>query len=239
MDIIWHRQDIRCRDNKAVSRSENAIPVYIFDPNIIEKASPRRIKWVIKNVKELRKKYRERNSDLCIRIGEPERELLDLIDGKSIDNILWNKSYSKLGRNRDKRVRNRIGEHINCISYHDKVLHEPNEIFTNKGDPYSVFTYYHKKWIKRHKSEPYDNPDESQLHNFKDNNKIPEITDFGFEDPKLDYPKPGTDEAKDKLKRFCEEDIEKYEDRRDYPSDTRTSGLSPYMSYGIIGIREV
>lgn len=239
MDIIWHRQDIRCSDNKAVSKSDDAIPVYIFDPNIIEKASSRRLKWVIENVKKLRKDYRKRNSDLCIRIGDPATVLLDLIDRKNVNNIVWNKSYSKIGRSRDKKVRNKIKDYVKCNSYQDKMLHGPNEIFTNKGDPYSVFTYYHRKWKKRDKSDPYEAPDDSQLHNFEDKNEVPELTDFDFEEPKLDYPESGTHKAKEKLKTFCESDIEKYEERRDYPSDRKTSGLSPYMAYGVIGVREV
>jgi len=41
----------------------------------------------------------------------------------------------------------------------DSVLHEPGSITTNDGDPYSVFTYYGRKWQERPKDDPYEPPE--------------------------------------------------------------------------------
>jgi deoxyribodipyrimidine photo-lyase len=238
MDIVWHRQDLRIADNIALYESTEALPVYIFDKKLIKMSSPRRLEWVIRNVKNLRSRYRDKNSDLLVRTGKPHKVLSKLCNDFDIEKVLWNKSYSKIGRNRDDKVADEL-ENVETQSFHDKGMHEPEEIFTNKGDPYSVFTYYHKKWKKRDKTPQRPDPRAEELHHFTSSNDIPEITDFGFEEPELDFPRPGTEEARERLDDFIKGKIDQYDDRRDYPSDKNTSRLSPYLSYGVIGVREV
>lgn len=238
MDIVWHRNDIRISDNIAVSNSNNSIPVYVFDTRILEFASDRRIKWIVKNMKKLKSLYRSEGSDLAIRVGESPAILRDLIEEFNVDRVLWNKSYTKLGRSRDKHVKEIVeSKDLEYDVFDDRVLHEPSSIFTNKGDPYSVFTYYHKKWDKRKKDSPQDKP--RALHKFSDYREVPRLEELGFKQPNIDLPKPGTEAARDALDKFIKTSIDEYQNQRDYPSQRATSRLSPYLSYGIIGIREV
>lgn len=236
MDIVWHRQDLRISDNTALYNSNDAIPVYIFDERLIEMSSPRRLEWIVRNVRELRKDYRDMGSDILIRTGNPVDVIPDVVDEFGADKVLWNKGYSKISRSRDRKVENRLS---NYDSFHDKVMHSPDEIFTNKGDPYSVFTYYHKKWVDRDKRRPYDEPQPENLYSFRDDSQIPGVSDFGLDSPDLEFPEAGTHAARSKLSEFIDDKIAVYEDERDNPYDRSTSGLSPYMSYGVIGVREV
>lgn len=238
MDLIWHRNDIRVRDNEAVHNSSNGIPVYIFDERILEFANSRRLKWLIKNVQELKSEYRKEGSDLLIRVGESAEVIEQLLDDFDIDRVLWNNSYTKIGRERDETVKNTLEDHdFEFKTFDDGVMHEPNSIFTNKGTPYSVFTYYHKKWKKRDKDKPLEVPND--LFEFSDSRKVPDLSEIGFDDPDLTLPEAGTDTALDVLDNFINSKIDEYQERRDYPSDDVTSRLSPYMSYGVVSVRQV
>lgn len=237
MDIVWHRQDLRISDNTALHKSDDdVLPLYIFDDRLIEMVSPRRLEWIIRNVKQLRKDYRDMGSDILIRKGNSVDIIPDVVEEFGANKVLWNKGYSKVSRSRDRKVEDRLS---NYNSFHDKVMHSPDEIFTNKGDPYSVFTYYHRKWVDRDKSQPYDEPKPENLYSFTDDVQVPEMSDFGLDTPDLEYPDAGTSAARSKLSEFINNKIGVYKEERDSPYDRSTSRLSPYMSYGVIGVREV
>ena len=238
MDIIWHRNDLRVPDNAAVSESENGVPLYVFDTRILEFASNRRVQWIIENVRSLKSAYREEGSDLLVRVGKSPKVILEVIEEFSADRVLWNKSYTRLGRSRDDSVKKTLGSNdLGYDVFHDKILHKPDSIFTNKGTPYSVFTYYHKKWVDRDKDNPYDVPD--SLHEFSDGKNVPTAVELGFDETEIALPQPGTEVARKTVDNFIENGINSYSDNRDIPSKDATSRISPYLSYGIIGVREV
>lgn len=237
MDIVWHREDIRMHDNKAVSNAEDAVPVFIIDDKILEKASKRRMKWLLKNLQSLKHDYNKIGSDILVRRGDPSTIIKNIIDEYDADRILFNKSYTPTGRDRDEQFKSEISQVVDIQTFHDRVLHKPESIYTNKGTPYSVFTYYHKKWKKRDKETPFDVGEFKEITDSEGD--IPEVTELGFEPVDIQLPKAGTEVARRKLRSFCSDSIDEYEDSRDYPSEDGTSRLSPYMSYGVIGVREV
>lgn len=223
-------------DNKAVSEAENAVPVFVIDEKILDKASNRRMKWLLKNLRSLKDDYRDIGSDLIVKQGDPVSVIEQMVESYDADRVLFNKSYTPTGRDRDEQFKDELSGHAVVESFHDRVLHTPESIYTNKGTPYSVFTYYHKKWKKREKEEPMN---VGEFQDLDEEDNIPNVTDLGFEPVSIELPEAGTDVARKKLRSFCSEDIEEYSDSRDYPSEDGTSRLSAYMSYGVIGIREV
>jgi len=88
--IIWFRNDLRIHDNEALhdvlEAAENVIPVYIFDPRVFlaktkfgfPKVGKYRAKFIIESIIDLKKNLQKLGSDLYIRIGKPEDEILEL-----------------------------------------------------------------------------------------------------------------------------------------------------------------
>ena len=88
--IVWFRQDLRLHDNEAlahaISNAEEILPVFIFDPRVFEgttrfgfhKTGPHRAKFIIESVRDLRQSLRSLGSDLYVRVGKPEDELVHL-----------------------------------------------------------------------------------------------------------------------------------------------------------------
>lgn len=241
MDILWHRSDLRLSDNTALAESNKAIPVYVFDTNLLSSGSDRRVAWLRENVIKLKQMYQSRDCDLIVRHGDPRDILPLLADKYDADRVLWNKDYTPISRSRDTAVSDVLDNAgIESQSFHDKGLHEPATIFTNDGDPYKTFTYYHKKWKNRDKREPRKPFDDGGLGYLSDTTgSVPTIEELGFEQPDIQLPKPGTTAARNLLHPFLKNRVFEYDSRRDYPTEYGTSRLSAYLSYGIIGIREV
>ncbi len=237
MEILWHRRDLRAVDNAALTDCSHPLPVFVLDDGILEHGSPPRVAFLLDALRSLRDDYRELGGDLLVRHGDP-REVLPRLADEGDASVSWNRDYSGLARERDGEVREALEEEGVEVSDHkDAVLHEPDEIFTNAGDPYSVYTYYHRKWVDREKHEPY--PEPKEVVQPDDSGEIPSLDALGFETPEAEVPDAGTEEARLLLEDFLNEDVYEYDESRDYPERRCTSRLSAHLKYGTIGVREV
>ena len=262
MNLHWHRRDLRLDDNLGVAMSTAStptLPVFVFDPEVLTHAAPPRVSFLVDSLSTLRSAYRERESDLLLVRGKPETAIPTLVDILDPETVTWCRDYSGLARKRDTAVRRELAErNVERQSVDDAVHHPPGEITTNDGNPYRVFTYFSKKWHDRPKADPAESPPVDKLVSLDTSEATGEITEeienvdgitrfedvptvdeLGFDEPEADVPPGGTDVARERLHSFCEDDIYRYADRRDYPADDCTSRLSPHLKYGTIGIREV
>lgn len=249
MHIHWHRRDLRGADNLGLAAAVEAasgddkdgvLPVFVFDPELLAYASPPRVAFMLDALRSLRAWYRERDSDLVLASGSPRVVIPELAATYDADGVTWGADYTGLASARDERVRQALTEAgVETESVHDAVLHEPDTITTNDGDPYRVFTYFGRKWGDRPKDDPVDPPAAAELVALRDDDPVPTLADLGFAEPDADVPPAGSDPARDRLSNFCAGDIYRYERDRDYPAADGTSRLSAHLRWGTIGIREV
>jgi len=243
MRIHWHRRDLRVADNRPLVEADAdgpIVPVFVFDRDVLEQAGPPRVAFMLDALGSLREAYRSLGSDLLIREGDPREVLPDLAERFDADAVTWARDYSGLARERDTDVRQALDAvGVAREAVHDAVCHEPGAIRTNDGDPYSVFTYFGRKWHDREKHLAVDPPDREQLADVSDDEPVPTLDELGFEEPEAAIPPASTAEARERLEEFCEDDIYRYEERRDYPAEACTSRLSAHLKFGTIGIREV
>ncbi|MCD2199520.1 DNA photolyase family protein [Halobacterium sp. KA-4] len=242
MQLFWHRRDLRTADNRglaAAADSGEVVPVFCFDDVVLDHASPPRVAFMLDALADLRARYRDLGSDLLVRRGDPSTVLPDLVEEYGVDRVVWNHDYSGLARERDEAVRAALDDaSVSHEQVHDAVFHEPGAIRTNAGDPYSVYTYFWKKWQDREKPEPVPEPAEGDLADVS-GEELPTVADLGFAEPDAELPGAGTDAARERLAAFCEDDIFRYEEARDYPAEAATSRLSQDLKFGTIGVREV
>ncbi|EMA49551.1 cryptochrome/photolyase family protein [Halococcus thailandensis] len=242
MRIHWHRRDLRAADNRALAAAAEdgpVLPVFVFDPDVLQYASPPRVAFLLAALDSLQKSYRERGSDLYTVEGDPAEVLPEIADEHGVGELFWNHDYTGLARERDERVREALDEAgIAHEAFHDALHHEPGTITTNDGDPYSVFSYFGDKWLDREKEEPYPDPGGDALADVE-NEALPTIEDLGFDEPAAEIPDAGTEAARDRLDAFCNDGIAEYDEGREYPADEGTSRLSQDLNYGTIGVREV
>ena len=252
MQLHWHRRDLRAVDNRALTAAADAVgdaarddpdsgvvPVFVFDDAVLDHAGDARVRYLLDALAALRAWYRERDSDLVVAHGDPAAVLTDLAAEYDADRVVWNNDYSGLARERDARVRRALNERdVARESFHDAIFHKPGSITTNDGDPYSVYTYFWKKWRDREKPDPIAAPGADALADVT-GEALPTIEELGFEEPGADVQSAGTAAARDRLSEFCGDGIYRYEEDRDYPTREAVSHLSADLKFGTIGIREV
>jgi deoxyribodipyrimidine photo-lyase len=265
MELFWHRRDLRLTDNVglAAAADRGAVAgVFVFDDDVLAHASDVRVRRLLDGLAALRDDYRDRGGDLLVARGDPATVLPELADALDADRVVWNRDYSGLARERDAEVRRALNEAgIEREAHHDAVLHTPDSIRTNAGDPYSVYTYYWRKWTDREKDPPAPTPEAGDLVDAdalaaaveSDDGALadggaatdpvavgdlPAPDDLGFAEPDADVGPAGTEAARERLDAFLDAAVFSYDAERDYPAREATSRMSAFLKYGEIGVRE-
>jgi deoxyribodipyrimidine photo-lyase len=243
MLVHWHRADLRAVDNLGLSKAtdeDNVLPAFVFDDEVLDHASPPRVAYLLDALAALREWYRDHDADLCLLRGDPSAVLPELCAAHDADGVFWNRDYSGLAQERDEAVKAALSEEgYGYADFHDGLHHEPGSITTNDGDPYSVYTYFWKKWRDREKEPPYDAPDaDSLVGDPGEYEELPAPGDLGVEATDADVEPTGHEAARERLESFCEGDVYEYAERRDYPAEGRTSKLSAHLKWGTLGVRE-
>ncbi|MFB6094846.1 MAG: deoxyribodipyrimidine photo-lyase, partial [Halodesulfurarchaeum sp.] len=165
--IFWHRRDLRLVDNvglAAAARHPPVLPVFIVQEPLLDVAGQARTRFLREGLADLSERYGAHGSTVYIVEGEPSAVLPDLATEVGAERVVWNRDYSGYARERDRAVVAGLEDRgIAHDQYHDLVLHEPRSILTSAGEPYSVFSYYWKKWRDREADEPVEGVDNGAL----------------------------------------------------------------------------
>ena len=246
MQLHWHRRDLRTADNRGLATAADPGPVlslFVFDDAVLEHAGAARVRYLLDALDALRARYRALDSDLVVRRGDPREVVPAVASAVGAERVVWNQDYSGLARERDTAVRRALDDaDVARESVHDHLHHEPGSITTNAGEPYSVYTYFWKKWRDREKADPYSEPSSDRLADpdvVDDVGSLPPIEDLGFEEPDATVQAAGADPARERLDRFCDDGVFRYESDRDYPTREAVSRLSADLKWGTLGVREV
>ena len=96
--LVWFRNDLRLHDNEvleeAISKSDEILPVYIFDPRHFEKTNyftyktgTTRSKFLLESVASLRKRFQSLGGDILLLQGKPEELLPALVEEHGITEV--------------------------------------------------------------------------------------------------------------------------------------------------------
>ena len=236
------RRSLREHDNtalvKASEEHDEVVPLYVVDDSYFEQAElgyPR-MKFWHDSLKELKQDLSEKDGrQLVVRRGDPAEEIQKVVEETDADAVYHNRDYRPYSRERDQRVADEL--EVPVKSFKDIVMFEKEEILTNSGTPYKVYSYYKKKWFKKDKRRPQKVKDYSTPE--LDSVEIPSISELGFEKPEdMNVWDGGRENGLQRMKQF-KENIREYDQARDYAWKDSTSKLSPHLKFGTVSIREV
>lgn len=246
--ILWLRRDLRLGDNpmlaKAAATKRPLIPVFILDPET--EAIGAAAKWRLGLALEVFAKALEAmGSRLILRRGRADQVLPALLEETGAGGVWWGRLYDRDAIARDKAVKSQLraaGHEAESFAGH--LLHEPFAVETQQGGPYRVFTPY---WNTIRKREP-----EAALPAPK---ALPPPPQWPASDRLADWQlgaamrrgaavvaqhiAPGEAAARERLHLFLDGAVNSYAEDRDRMDGDGTSGLSDWLTYGEIGIREV
>ena len=154
ISVFWFRRDLRLDDNhglyKALSESEQLLPIFIFDENILndlENKEDARVSFIYQALQKLHKQLQSYHSGLSIFHGDPLSIFKKLNKNYDISCVYCNRDYEPYARQRDENVHDYLkSKNIQFKGYKDQVIFEKAEVVKDDGKPYTVFTPYSKKW---------------------------------------------------------------------------------------------
>lgn len=250
ISLFWFRRDLRLTDNHglflALSRSEQVIPVFVFDPAILDRLTEkkdRRVQLIFDALRELNSDLASRNGSRILMLkGSPEHLIPELAIQTGASAVYTNTDYEPAAIHRDTAVQEQLMK--SGIGFHpvrDHVIFHQNEIVKEDGKPYVVYTPYSKAWKSRlTANETRHFASESLLEKVIPANPHPSeiqtLSDIGFSP--ADVSIQGTRQAGLQFLSGFSARMASYGETRDFPAVKGVSYLSPYLRFGMIGIRE-
>ncbi|HMV28548.1 MAG TPA: deoxyribodipyrimidine photo-lyase, partial [Anaerolineales bacterium] len=176
----------------------------------------------------LDKDLRKRNSYLVIRKGKPIDALRQLFDEIKAEAIYAEEDYSPYARKRDEFIQKLLP--LKLIQ--GQTVHHPKTVLKQDGRPYTVYTPYSKVWkAQLTKIKLYSAPESLNTPKGIRSEPLPAFT------PSLNFP-AGEAEALRRLDQFTNLPITNYHDHRNRMDLDGTSSLSPYIRFGMVGLRQ-
>jgi deoxyribodipyrimidine photo-lyase len=248
--LMWFRRDLRVADNAALyaalKASRRVYCVFVYDTEILDvlpSRSDRRVEFIVQSVDELGREIAARGGQLIVLHGSARAEIPRLAAALGVQAVYANHDYEPDALARDAAVAQAL---LPCefLTRKDQVIFEKDEILTQGGTPFSVFTPYKNAWLK--KLEPFflkAYPVEQYAGNLArapGKYKTFSLADLGFSATNLqELGIAGGAVAAQKLLADFVPRMARYRDARDFPAKKGPSYLSVHLRFGTVSIREL
>lgn len=248
--IILFSDDFRIFDNPALyyacEKYENIIPLYVYNENYLGRPLGSASKIFLHRILNsfdllLKEKY---SINLLIKSGDVFDVLSELQNENKFDAVYFNHSYTDEQIKNENRIREKF-KHLDVKSFNGKLLFEPHEIKPSSGsDYYRVFTPFSKECLKKMHFLPDSLKAPENIkskHNFlslsiDDLNLIPRNEGSWHKEVlknwSFDYL-----EIEDNYINFLLNKFDNYSEGRNFPSRDFNSRISPYLRFGVLGVR--
>ncbi len=244
--IHWFRRDLRLSDNPGLHAAAKTglpvIPVYILSDwrGGSRWTGPKRQQFLCDCLKSLATDLGENGGRLVIRQGHAVDELRRLITECRAAELHFNASPDPFGKSVEAKVKQLCGEFgIPCVAHHDVSLHAPGEILTKSGDPYRVFTAYHRNWIEHPKPQPVEKPEPFKTPPRVKSLPLPDLKTWDLHGLTELLLESGGMAARARLQRAISGKIPEYQATRDLPAADGTSRISQDLRFGLVSVRTV
>jgi len=246
--LVWLRRDLRLFDHAALHHAlkecTQVMVVFIFDNDILATLlrQDRRVTFIWQCLLQLKAELVAHGSDLVVCHGKATEKIPQLAKERNATAVYTNHDYEPTAIARDARVAHQLAElGIAFHSYKDQVIFERDEILTQAGGMYSVFTPYKRNWLAKvndaHLQSYPIQPHLQNLAKFTDS-ALPSLSELGFDECDVEAFKPGMNGGEVLFDDFCAR-IAHYRDARDFPAANGPSYLSVHLRFGTVSIREL
>ena len=244
--IHWFRRDLRIADNQslfaAASVGREIVPVYILSNWKGRHAwtGAKRQHFLCGCLASLSRELEAIGGRLILRQGEAVAQLETLLLESGARELHFNADPDPFGKATEKSVRElcaRLG--VSCHAHPDIALHHPDEVHTQNGSPYRVFTPYSRNWLALAKPAPVGTPREISTPAGLFSLPLPTVRLWNLDPPAGDLIEATERAALTRLKRAIETKLQLYAEKRDFPAEDGNSRLSQDLRFGLLSIRTV
>jgi deoxyribodipyrimidine photo-lyase len=246
--LMWFRRDLRVADNAALYHALKTAGevhcAFVFDTAILRELPrrDRRVEFIRDSVAQLDGALRALGGGMVAVHGDAAEEIPRLAARLGVQAVFANHDDEPAALQRDRLVRERLAAGgIALHTFKDHVLFERDEILTQAGKPYSVFTPYSRAWLAKLDGfflQPYPTERYADRLAPLPAGGVPTLEDLGFTATNLPGTGvvPGAPGAARQMQAFRER-LARYDQLRDLPAAHATSGLSVHLRFGTVSIR--
>ena len=246
--LVWLRRDLRLHDHPALraaldSADEVAV-AFCFDDALIggRHASGPRTQFLLECLADLDRSLRDRDSRLFVRRGRPAEEIPALARELGADTVHVTVDVGPFARRRQREVKRALDTDGITLEPHPGlfVVDTLEPIRTQGGDPYTVFTPFHRNWAGQPRRAVIGAPRNLPLPRAQvAAGTLPSLADLGLQETCEDAATGGEHAGREAMHRFLHGPVDDYDDGRNHLPGESVSRLSPYLHFGAISPREL
>jgi deoxyribodipyrimidine photo-lyase len=194
--------------------------------------------WLHHSLCHFKEKIEALGAKLIIKKGKSAEIINELCAQAQIKAVAWNKLYEPSILKRDEKIVTALrGRGIEVKQFNGALLIEPWQLQTKSNSPYKVFTPYFKSFPTESpellpsaeiKSIQGDSSTRNTL-SVEDLNLLPTIR---WDSEFYNHWRPGESHGQKLFRNFLNSNILDYKKSRDYPAQSGTSKISPYLHFG-------
>jgi deoxyribodipyrimidine photo-lyase len=255
--LVWLRRDLRIHDNTALHAALELCAqvhcVFVFDREILNALprADRRVEFIRESLLELDLRLRELSgvsgAGLIVLHGVASDRVPQLARELGVGAVFSAKDYEPQAQARDRSVREALlRARIEFRQYKDHVIWEEQEVLTQMGKPYGVFTPYSRAWRALLTAQPVSETDcIAMAHKLAarpaaHNKPVPTLNDIGFETTNLSQLAiPSGESGAARLLDDFGKRIDQYDATRNFPAVKGPSYLSVHLRFGTLSIRQL
>lgn len=237
--LIWFRRDLRSCDHRALALAcaqGPVVPIFVLDNNLLfhPETAVARVEFLLLSLQALDRRLRQLGGRLLVRRGKPAQVLMEIAGASGARRVLAHTDTERLvGRVRDAAVSQCLAEQGIDLQWVEPA-----------GVSAELISYgaWSQGW-HRAMAEAID-PEPQRLHvpearGLLADLPIPTLRDLGLIADGKPMPPAGSEAALERLDQFCAgPDSKTYHWELSYPSAKVTTGLSPYLKFGVITPRQ-
>jgi deoxyribodipyrimidine photo-lyase len=157
--IWWVRRDFRLADNPALRAAlddGSVLPLFVLDPALLGTAGQARLAWLHAALHALDSDLRaDGGPGLSVLRGRPEDVLRRAAEDSGAGRVHIAADFGPYGRRRDARVARALaGDGRELVRTGSPYAVAPGSLFTKTGDPFQVFSPFHRSWLDHGVHEP-------------------------------------------------------------------------------------
>jgi deoxyribodipyrimidine photo-lyase len=243
--VVLFTRDLRVHDNPAlaaaVERFERVLPLFVLDGELLESfGAPNRVAFLLDSLRDLGGSLRTRGGELVLRRGDVVAETVRAARGARAERVFLSEDVSRYAQRRERRLRRALAaERIELETFPGATVVPPGDLAPAGGQAFRVFTPYWRRWRVEPRRPALPAPERIALPGGVARGTLPELRELVPGLPAPELPRGGETAGRERLARWLEHGLARYDELRDDLAADATSRLSPYLHLGCVSPGEV